>query len=564
MPLPAARFLWNYTPLSLAYTQESVTMWGPGQAQRPMTLPRFAPVGGYSQPSTSVELPSDYHKAFGGDFYERWHFSSLNFVLGNLVGNQTRELKVWNAHRRARILESLTLIDGEGIIISGQPSPPLQFAPLQQRAYSLEITTEGPPTVDARLVFDFDLGQTTTIAITGSRVTPWPWQPDWSQGVGEVLEWMTDITESENGSEQATAMRLSPRRSMDFNVGAEGKARQAMEVALAGWSGRVWSLPVWPDEQLLQTPVSAGSVIIPAATIGRDFYPGGLAMLLGADFRDYEVVEVLTQTASQIELKRPTVRTWPAGTALYPARASRLNNGATLSRFTGDMHTARARFDMVGPCDWPELTGLPMYRGLPVLEDQPEWSQEPTMAIARKLAVRDNRYGRPDYVDRADVPIMRQVHRWSPLGRAQLARLRSLLYLLRGKWGAIWVPSWANDFTLALPASAATSALDVDWTGYSLYTNALRNRRDLRISTPTTVQYARIATASELTPQVERLGIDTPLSTSLTPTNATIQYLTLWRLDTDRLEFAWWTGDYGNDSAHADVPMPMRTFRHDL
>ena len=149
MPAPAARFLWNYTPFAPSSTQESPTMWGPGEAQGIVTSGRTGTLVGYSESTIATELPSTYLKAFGGDFYERWHFSTLSFALGNLVGNQTRELKVWNAHRRARILETLTLVDGEGIIVSGQPNPPLQFAPLQQRAYSLEITTEGPPNVEA-------------------------------------------------------------------------------------------------------------------------------------------------------------------------------------------------------------------------------------------------------------------------------------------------------------------------------------------------------------------------------------------------------------------------------
>ncbi len=287
MPVPAARFLWDYTPFQPSYSQASPTMWGPGEAQAMVTSGRTAHLVGYSDSAIGTELPSTYLPAFGGDFYERWHFSALTFALGNLVGNQTRELKVWNAHRRARILETLTLVDGEGIIVSGQPNPPLQFAPLQQRAYSLEITTEGPPNVEAQLVFDFDLGQTTVVLITGSRVTPWPWRPDWTRGILETLEWQTYIEASENENEQVDSLRLSPRRSMTFAIGAEGRARQALETAVDGWAGRVWSLPFWPDGVDLATQLLAGSESVAVPTAGRDFQAGGLAMFLGETYRDY-------------------------------------------------------------------------------------------------------------------------------------------------------------------------------------------------------------------------------------------------------------------------------------
>lgn len=561
--MPAAAFLWNYVPVFRPFSPIANERSQVGRASEisGRGVVRFAAFGHQEAP---VEIASDIKRAFGGDFYNRFHVSATVFALGNLVGNQTRELKIWNAYRRARILETLDLVDGEGVIISGQNPPPLQFAPLQERAYSIEITTDGPPTIEATLVFGLDGGDSISVLITGNRVTPWPWQPDWSQGVGEALAWMTEITESENGSEQATALRLAPRRSLSFGIGSVGRERQAMETAVAGWGGRVWSLPIWTDAQQLQTGISAGGTVVAAKTIGRDFYAGGLAMFTGDTARDYEVVEVLEISQSQIILKRPTVRAWPAGSMLYPARTARLSGGASFTRFTGAAHTGRVEFDLTGPCDWPELTGLPMYRGLPVLEERPEWSREPTLAITRKQTTRDNGYGKEEFTDWADIPIMRQAHRWSPVGRAKLAWIRSLLYLLRGKHRAIWVPSWADDFKLTAPAASTGTALDVEWTGYSLYTNGTRGRRDLRISTDTSVQYARIAGAVETDANTERLGLDAPLQTDLTPENAEIQFLTLWRLDTDRLEFAWWSGDMESDQAHADVPMPMRTFRHDL
>lgn len=564
MPAPAARFLWSYTPFQPAYTPESATMWGPGEPQRLVTAPRTGVLLGYAGSEIGAELASDFQAVFGGDFYERWHFSALVFALGNLVGNQTRELRVWNAHRRARILEDLTLVDGEGIILTGQPQPPLQFAPLQQRAWQLEITTDGPPTVEAELVFDFDLGQTTVVLITGSRVTPWPWRPDWSRGMVETLEWQTYIDPSENENEQADAMRLSPRRSLTFAVMAENAARQAMETALDGWAGRVWSLPFWPDGLDLESNLPAGSTVTTVTTVGRDFQPGGLAMFLGEGWRDYEVVEVQTVLPGSIEFRRPTVRPWPAGTVLYPARTARLPDGAELTRFTGRSSFGSVEFDFVGEQDWPVLEGLPQYRGFPVIEDVPEWTKGPTTGNTRKLASRDNGFGEPEFIDRADVALLRQVFGYSPVGRAQLQRMRSMLYTLAGRWGAFWAPSWADDFTLVQPANNGSTALDVAWKGYTLYTPMHRNRRDLRIQQGGTVQYVRIDTAQELDAETERLGIDQPLVANLAPGESTLRYLTLWRLDTDRLEWAWWSGDHGGDRANADISLPMRTFRHDF
>lgn len=561
--MPSIAFLWDYTPRFMPFSPVPNEKAMVGQAVY-MSAGRDSAFQYYGDWHQLFPLASNLQRMFGGDFYERFHFSTLTFALGNLVGNQTRELRVWNAYRRARVLEDLELINGEGIAISGQPSPPLQFAPLQERVYQIEISTDGPPSVDALLVFDLDEGESVTISITGSRVTPWIFRPDWSSGINESLEWLTDITESENANEQASALRLGPRRAIGFSFGVEGQARQAMETAVAGWGGRVWSVPIWTDGAELSTSLLAGVDTIPVPTLGRDFYNGGLAMITGTDWRDYEVVEVETVASQQIQLKRPTGRAWPRGSIVYPSRTGRLDGGATFNRFTGQAHTGSVTFNLLSPNDWPELTDLPTYRGLPVLEDRPEWSAEPSILHQRKLAIWDNQLGRPEYTDRADIDLMRQSHRWTAVGRAQLARIRSLAYRLRGKCKAIWVPSWVDDFTLQTTAAQTATQLELDWTGYATYINAARNRRDLRIANSAGIQYMRILAATEASTTMERFATDSPMARTYLPGETTISYLTLWRLDTDRLEWAWWCGDMGQDQATADVAMPMRTFRHDL
>lgn len=563
MPVPAVTFLWDHSPFYPTASPPSPTAWVPGQVWMPGAARGTTDAGTAEVPTDLVESAS-HQPMFAGDFYNRWHFSALSFALGNLVGNQVRVLRVWNAYRRARMLSDLELVDGEGIIVSGQPDPPLQFAPLQQRLYQLEITTEGPPNVEASLVFQFDEAQGATVVITGSRVTPWPWRPDWTRGILETLEWQTFVESSENENEQVDAMRLCPRRTMTFSFGAEGQARQALETAVDGWTGRVWSLPFWPDGVDVGAPLPAGSMGISVPTTGRDFAPGGLAMFLGQSFRDYEVVEIETVEPAGLGFRRPTVRPWPAGSVLYPTRTARMPEGLEIQRFTGRASLGSVAFDFVGDQEWPSLDGLPQYRGFPVLEDPPEWSRGPTSAATRKLAVRDSGFGAPDVIDRADVVLLRQVFGYVPTGRAQLARMRSLLYTLAGRWGAIWVPTWADDFTLRHQAVIGATALDVDWKGYALYTPMHRNRRDLRIQQGSVLQYARIESASELDADTERLGINAPLAGTLDPGRARLSYLTLWRLDTDRVEWAWWAGDHGGDNATAEIPLPMRTFRHDF
>ncbi|MFF6691258.1 hypothetical protein ACET4H_33715, partial [Pseudomonas aeruginosa] len=125
---------------------------------------------------------------------------------------------------------------------------------------------------------------------------------------------------------------------------AVDRERQLLDMTLFGWGARIWALPIWPDIQLLQEPLAAGSLNIPCGTAGLDFRDGGLAMLRGEDAFTYEVVEVRTVTAAGLDLVRPVQATWGTGSRLYPVRTAQLTEQPTLTRLTDTAQSARVSF----------------------------------------------------------------------------------------------------------------------------------------------------------------------------------------------------------------------------
>lgn len=509
-----------------------------------------------------------FQPLFDLDFYNRLHLSITVMALGNVVGAQQRQVSVWNAYSYGVTLIDFDVLNGEGIDVFGQAAPPLAFGPLQERTWTVNVSAEGPPVIDTTVVWTFDDGVQLRLAITGNRVTPWTWRPDWTKGILEALEWRTDVIEAEEGDEQRIAMRLTPRQSWEFTASPDGVARQAMESALLGWGARSWALPLWPHGADLVATAAAGASALQLPTFGRDFVAGGLVLLIQDDALNSEVAEVLEVEDDQLVLKRPLAKTWPASTTtVYPAKSARLEGAPQVERFTGYVSDARVRFlvDQANP--YAELDDLPEYRGRPVLEDRPDWSQAPSVNPERKLAEVDNAVGVPFIRDRTGVPSIRQVARWAPFGRVECDRVRRLQYLLRGRRSSLWVPSFADDLTVVALAADGATNIDVAWCGYTAYLKGMPGRRDLRIQTDAGVQYVRVTGATDLGNGRERLGLADPLDFILDPADpggVRISYLTLFRGDSDRLEWAWWSGDHGSDNVHADTPMPMRTFRNDL
>lgn len=484
--------------------------------------------------------------AFVDDYYDRIHVAPQRLNLGNVVSTQTTAVQVWNAYRTASSLKAIAGVE-EGIELTGQAAAPLLFQPLQERTWFVAVGTAGASVLDITLHWQFDNAEAPALRITASRIVAWPFVPDWAEGVKEKLSWLTDILQSESGAEQRRALRLAPRRGLKANFYLEGRDRQLADLALYGWSARVWALPIWPDVQLLAAGVAAGALRLSCRTADLDFAPGALALLRGESPFLYEAAQVAAVDATGLDLKRPLQSSWPAGSRLYPVRSAQLQEQPGRTRLTDEADELEANFLIVEPCEWPAIMPPTQYRGYPVLEQRPDESEDLTREIQRLLLEFDNDIALPRRTDTAGRAFPVVQHRWQLEGRAPRSAFRSLLYALCGRQKALWVPTHGADLTLLATVTSTASTLDVANVGYTRFTVAAGGRRDLRIElVDGTVFHRRVLGATEVDQDSERLVLDQTLGREVLPRLvARLCWMTLCRLDQDEIEILHETDSEG-------------------
>jgi len=554
--VPAFSVLWNYT-----WTRQRFPAFATNSVASAFISARRPGVGsGMTEAYRPVSdsLAATFAPGFARlDFYDRVHLKFLRLDLGNLVSDQTQTLWVWNAWRRAVSMTSISATNAEGVTLSGSTTTPVAFAPLESKSYQLGVSAVGPTTINATLSFGFSTGQTPAVVIVGSRIVAWVFAPDWSAGILERLEWRTDILRAYRGEEQRRALRIDPRQTLEFTVAPTDSDRRRLETLLWGWGSRTVALPLWFDGLELAAPLAAGSSAIPLDPSGRQFAVGDLVMLRSAQAA-FEVGEVATVSAGSIGLSRPTIQSWAAGTRVYPARRAKLLDEAKAARFTGSASTMRLRFEMQDPAKWASAAS-PTYRGAPVLEEIHDWSREPETSFSRQIFVFDPGTGKVLTEDTGQMVFPAQRMRYLLAGRAALDTWRKRLFALRGKQGAVWVPSFSDDLELAATVLGNATQIDVAWCGLATLTNPPPvQRRDIRIRLFSgSILYRRILSVTELSSSVERLSIDSALGAGdVTPAQvAQISYMALSRADTDTAEFAWWDGET------AEAALSLRAFR---
>lgn len=484
-------------------------------------------------------------RSFVDDFYDRVHVAPQSLDLGNVVSTQTTVVRVWNAYRTASSLKAVAGLE-DGIELTGQGAAPLLFQPLQERTWFVSVGTAGASVLDATLRWQFD-SESPGLRITGNRIVAWPFVPDWAEGIKEKLSWLTDILQSESGAEQRRALRLAPRRSFEATFYLEDRERQLADLALYGWSGRVWALPIWPDVQLLATAAPAGALRITCSTDHLDFTSGGLALLRGESPFSYEAAQIAAIDATGLTLQRPLQANWPIGTRLYPLRSAQLAEQPGRSRLTDQADQMEATFLVVEPCEWPAIMPATQYRGFPVFEQRPDESEDLTREIQRLLLELDNDVALPRRTDTAGraFPVVQQ--RWQLEGRAQRSAFRSLLYALCGRQKALWIPTHGADLTLVATVTSTASTLDVANVGYARFAAAASGRRDLRIELfDGSIFHRRVIGATEVDQDVERLALDQVLGREVLPRQvARICWMVLSRADQDDFDLLHETDSEG-------------------
>ncbi|OSC96081.1 hypothetical protein BZY60_000365 [Pseudomonas aeruginosa] len=491
-------------------------------------------------------LTAQRQQAFVDDFYYRIHISPVLLDLGNVVSTQTTSVYLWNAFLESR---TLTAIEGlqEGLLVSGQPVPPMLFPALKELEWQVTVTPDGQPVLDTIVEWQFDNGRNAGLRITANRIIAWTFVPDWADGIRERLTASTDILQSESAVSQRRQLRLAPRREFSGPVYAEGRERQLLDLSLFGWSDRIWSMPIWPDIQLLDVSLAADADFIPCATQYLDFRAGGLAMLRGEDAFTSETVEILEVLSGGLQLKRNTQQAWPAGTRLYPARAAQLLEEPSLSKLTDQLVEADVQFLVVEACDWPEWLPTSLYRGRPVWDRRPDDSESLTHSAQRLRSTLDSGFAQPLITDTAKRALQMLGQRHLDLGREARALVRSFIYGMRGRQKVVWVPSHMDDLTLVATVSTFATTLDIAYIGYTRFSSGKPGRRDVRIElVDGSVFMRRLIGSTELSNQVERVALDSALGVEVQPHQiARISWMNLMRFESDVQEIEHMTDSEG-------------------
>lgn len=482
-----------------------------------------------------------YVTSFGDDWYNTIHLLPSRIDVGAMASAQERHVVVWSSYLTTQTLSSIVGAGDEGISYSGL-SAPATILPLRLSDFVVDISTNGPSTIDASYTFAF-IGDTAVLSIVGLRISVFGFKPTWGENFLERYEWKTDLLRTYDGNEQRISVRPYPRKRVEFDILLNAAEAAAFDAVLTGSQSRRFAVPVWQDRARLTDPLTAGTSVIYLDTVYKDFYVGG-DIAIGTSWAATEAAQVAAVYPDRIELVRPLLGSWPIGSWVAPARVARLESKQQVSRPTADVVIGRLVFVVQDMVDLGAVDSAILYDGIPVLLDKPNDVQDAEVTYTRLQSDFDADTQAVWVDDRADRPFHMRKWHYTLETRAKISSMVKWLAARSGRRVAYWQPIYELGIVPAATIQYDGFAIVVEYRGYEKAFTTLGGRSDVLIKTVSgSIYFAHITSViAGSVPGTEELLIETAIGVTLTVSQIeNIWWLELHRLDTDAIEVSWHT-----------------------
>lgn len=299
--------------------------------------------------------------------------------------------------------------------------------------------------------------------------------PNWSAGVRETYEYKTTVFTSESGKEQRTALRMTPRRKVEFTALLRDKALRRFQGVLHNRGAQILTIPDPAREgAILVRPAAAGDTVlylnqaphwlavgvdVGISTLdatGQYDASGGSVASIGAfsfDFgADYDIGG--TDYGATLTLTQPLAEDWPAGAEVRPIISGRLPASVTLSHETAALANVGVSFDVRVPSEVSFLyaEGGLKFRNREVLLAEPNWLSPPSVTYSTPFSTSD--YGRGVTATFLPVDFYTRTTQFLFSGRADETDIMQVLGAFvraKGRRGEFAMPSWTADMLPAGP-----------------------------------------------------------------------------------------------------------------
>ena len=486
-------------------------------------------------------IPNGWHTEFFDEvFVSPWPTLSLGVVADDATGT----FSVWSSALGGSVIDGLeTDVDG---LLLGLVTPK-NIAPFRAQQTSWMISRSGNPAISGTIEISVD-GKQIDLAVEGIRAVLWDLRPNWNAGARVQYDFVSDVFEAWDGTEQISSVMDDPRCSMTYSYLLTDEQETWASNRLDTYQNS-FLVPAWHDVFSLVDGVGPSDRVVRIDRPLREVSQQYSVLLVEGNVHLIE-----SCTADEIVFAKPAGRSYPAGTECHVAHACFLPDGASITRLTDRVATVTLTFEKQSEADGfttPEATQ--MLWGLPLLEQRPNRLTDVTDELNARLQVHDSGLGYRRVKPRTKLPERLHSAAFTLFDTEEIRAFIDFMLATRGQQQPFWMNSGNNDLYIAAGTQEGATVLSISNTGYSGFKYPHQCYRQIAIHAIGQVFYRKIVGAQIDSTDIERLTLDEPLPAIGLMDVERISFMLPCRWASDTFEFTYVTTDVAEISKGVKV-----------
>ena len=469
-------------------------------------------------------------------WFERVIVFPTTVVLGNIVTTVITEIEIYNSCRDStRSLTAATNNAGLGVSFRDLPGLPWSIGPQVGLIVQVQVLTDGPPNINGTLDFTLDTGFF-QVTITGTRVVMFAFEPE--APIRETLDFLTDVLQSLDGSEQRISVRKHPRQTFDFTLKLTESERRYFHSLIFGFQSGTFGVPVWFESKQLTSDASAGAFTIYLDTRWADFRVDGLAMVW-ADEDTFDAQEIESMTDSSLTFSSALLHSYDADTALVmPLRLALTQESVGVNRHPMNLDEVAIKFQITdNEANLADVSTFDLHNGLVVLDDPNTVDGTLEDNPVRLLFRLDNSTGSIRQSSDWEGAHYTTVKRFECHTPQALWTVRQLIHALRGSQVGFYLPTFYPDLIITQTLTTGSVLMDIENIGYTGLVRQLEPNTSLWILLTSGVVLIReVVSSVVIDGTTEQLTVDTAWASDIPATSIQcVSFLRLCRIADDRV-----------------------------
>lgn len=496
-------------------------------------------------------------KNFGSFFFENIFLTPAVINAGTVTPSDTFGFELWHSFTMDKLLTGVNETGGNGLVLDGVTAGVLPgFISLE---YQVFLSQSGGGIIAYEAAFDFGSGGVFPFRLSASMATIIADGIDWSTQPGMNIQYLTEVIESFDGTEQRIALRDQPRVSLTYQYLLDDSALTEFDIKYGNFGGQLL-IPMWAHASELAQDVLAGdrTVYIDSA----NGYISTSDTLMITDGVNSEFVGVESVAPGAVVLTALAQKNFKIGARLVPVRTGHGADETSATIQIDSMASHGITFDLdettftkPSPVD-----SFERYKGKHVMPFRPDRSSDISVQYQRLREHFDPTVGARSIYERTPGVVRIFSHGFRFFSEGDRQRFEDFAELQNGAQGEFWMESAAIAMEIAEDIYDETFKLKIKPVGYSRLGNSKSFPPAITISLYNGTTLKRSLVSANTVGGFEVLILDEPLSDIKVEDVESIKPLYLCRFDSDEFSYIF---DTTQDSTitkiirqllHADAP----------